>query len=55
MDKIEKSTLYNIHCETGHRSVIFASILKSRGYHNITNIRGGYEEISKTSIAKKHT
>lgn len=32
---------FYIHCAGGYRSVIAASILKSRGIHNIINIEGG--------------
>ena len=34
-----------IHCQGGYRSMIACSILKSRGVHNISNIRGGFKEI----------
>ncbi|MBL6603661.1 MAG: MBL fold metallo-hydrolase [Bacteroidetes bacterium] len=34
-----------IHCQGGYRSMIACSILKSRGVHNITNIRGGFKQI----------
>jgi hydroxyacylglutathione hydrolase len=34
-----------IHCQGGYRSMIACSILKSRGIHNISNIRGGYKQI----------
>lgn len=43
------STFY-IHCEGGYRSVIAASILKSRGIHNIIDITEGMDEIRKTDI-----
>jgi hydroxyacylglutathione hydrolase len=39
-----------IHCAGGYRSVIAASILKSRGIHNITDIKGGFGAIKKTAI-----
>ncbi len=34
-----------IHCAGGYRSMIAASILKSRGYHNLINIEGGFKAI----------
>jgi len=40
-----------IHCAGGYRSVIAASILKSRGIHNITDVKGGYGAIKKTSVS----
>ncbi len=35
-----------LHCKGGYRSVIAASILKSRGIHNLTNINGGFDQLS---------
>ena len=42
-------TLYLL-CLSGYRSVIAASILKSRGIHNLIDIKGGYETIKETGI-----
>jgi len=42
-------TLY-VHCAGGYRSMIAASILKSRGFDDIVNIEGGYDEITKTNV-----
>ena len=41
-----------IHCQGGYRSMIAASILKSRGIHNFTEVRGGYAALAKTQIPK---
>lgn len=46
-----KETFY-VHCAGGYRSVIAASILKSRGFHNVIDILGGFEAIQKTEIQK---
>jgi hydroxyacylglutathione hydrolase len=40
-----------IHCASGYRSVIAASILKKEGYHNLRNVSGGWDEISKEKKA----
>ncbi len=37
-----KEDTFFVHCAGGYRSMIAASILKSRGYHNLINIEGGY-------------
>ena len=37
-----------IHCAGGYRSMIFNSILKSRGIHNIVDIQGGFGAIKTT-------
>ncbi|NQY27928.1 MAG: MBL fold metallo-hydrolase [Flavobacteriaceae bacterium] len=47
--KAEKTSY--IHCAGGYRSVIAASILKSRGIHNITDVKGGFGAIKKTSVS----
>jgi len=39
-----------IHCQGGYRSMIACSILKSRGIHNIVNIRGGFKEIKESNL-----
>lgn len=45
----EDKTAY-IHCAGGYRSVIAASILKSRGIHNIVDIAGGFKAIKEAGI-----
>jgi glyoxylase-like metal-dependent hydrolase (beta-lactamase superfamily II)/rhodanese-related sulfurtransferase len=41
---------FYLHCAGGYRSMIAASILKSRGYHNLINVAGGFASIKKTDI-----
>lgn len=41
---------FYIHCAGGYRSLIAASILKSRGYHDITDVAGGFGAIKNTSL-----
>ena len=50
MDQVEDQMHYFIHCAGGYRSMIFASILKSRGYHDLVDIAGGFGAIKKTNI-----
>jgi glyoxylase-like metal-dependent hydrolase (beta-lactamase superfamily II)/rhodanese-related sulfurtransferase len=45
-----KEEEFYVHCAGGYRSVITASILKARGYHNIVNVLGGFASIKKTTI-----
>ncbi|MCF2486641.1 rhodanese-like domain-containing protein [Dyadobacter sp. CY347] len=42
-------TLY-VHCAGGYRSMIAASILKSRGIDNVVNIEGGFAAVEKTKV-----
>jgi len=45
-----KEEEFYMHCASGYRSMIAASILKARGYHNVINVAGGFNAIKKTSI-----
>ena len=42
---------FYLHCAGGYRSMTAASILKARGYHNFTEVAGGFTAIQKTEIA----
>ena len=39
-----------VHCAGGYRSMIAASLLKARGYHNLVEVRGGFNAIKKTDV-----
>ena len=41
---LDKSKLYYIYCENGHRSKMVVNKLNSMGYHTL-NIEGGYKKI----------
>lgn len=45
-----KEEEFYLHCAGGYRSMIAASILKARGYHNVINVAGGFTAIKKTAI-----
>ena len=47
-----KEENFYVHCAGGYRSVIASSILKMRGYHNLTDIAGGYDALEKTNLPK---
>ncbi|MCB0465212.1 MAG: MBL fold metallo-hydrolase [Aequorivita sp.] len=40
-----------LYCAGGYRSVIAASILKSRGIHNVVNVEGGFAAIKNVGIS----
>lgn len=46
---LDKDQTYHIHCAGGYRSMIFASILKARGFNKIIDIKGGFKAIKETS------
>ncbi len=43
---------FYLHCQSGYRSMIAASILQSRGYRNFTEVAGGFKAIEETTIPK---
>jgi rhodanese-related sulfurtransferase len=47
-----KNKPFYLHCKGGYRSVIAASILKARGYHDLINIEGGFEAIKETKTPR---
>jgi len=46
-----KDAHFFLHCAGGYRSMIAASILKSRGIHNFTDIRNGFSAIKESAIS----
>lgn len=54
MAQLDKNKTYHVHCAGGYRSVIMCSILKSRGFDKLVNIRGGYKALSQTGLKKTH-
>ena len=48
--EVPKESFY-LHCAGGYRSVIMASILKSRGIHDFINIEKGISGVRETNVA----
>jgi hydroxyacylglutathione hydrolase len=48
--EVPKNDTFYVHCAGGYRSVIWASILKARGYHNMINVAKGMNGIRNTTI-----
>ncbi len=48
---VPKDETFYLHCAGGYRSVIMASILKSRGYHNLINVEKGISGIRNAGIS----
>jgi len=51
MDQIDANKTYYIHCASGYRSVIAASILKARGFHKVVDVAGGFAALKKTDLS----
>lgn len=45
-----EKTFY-VHCASGYRSVIASSILKSRGIHNLIDVKGGFKALKNNGVA----
>jgi len=52
ISEFPKKDDFYVHCAGGYRSVIAASILKSRGIHNVIDVAGGYAAIRNTTIER---
>lgn len=50
MGTIDRKKPYYVHCAGGYRSMIAVSILKSRGFTNIINIKGGFKALQATNL-----
>ena len=50
MEEFPGDKTFYVHCAGGYRSVIAASILKSRGIHNLVDVAGGFGAIKEVGI-----
>ena len=46
-NRIDKNKTYFVHCAGGYRSVIFNSIMRSRGYNKLIDVAGGFKAIKE--------
>ncbi|TVZ16909.1 MBL fold metallo-hydrolase [Maribacter sp. MAR_2009_72] len=49
--KFPENDDFLVHCAGGYRSVIASSILKSRGIHNLIDVKGGFGALKKEGVA----
>ena len=45
MSKVPKNQKIYVGCNSGYRSVVFISILQSRGYRNLVDVMGGFKAV----------
>ncbi len=50
MSEVSKKKKYYMHCRSGYRSTIAASILKARGFENLINVQGKFDDIAASKI-----
>ena len=48
MMQVDKNKTYYVHCTSGYRSMIFNSVLKARGYHNLIDVKDGFKGIKES-------
>ncbi|WP_276500846.1 MBL fold metallo-hydrolase [Terrimonas pollutisoli] len=47
MLQVDKNRTYYVHCASGYRSMVFASVLRARGYDNLIDIQGGFKALKE--------
>jgi len=50
MSEIDRDKKYYLHCRSGYRSTVAASILKARGFQNLINVQDTFVKISESQI-----
>lgn len=55
MSDVQRDQHYHLHCRSGYRSTIAASILKARGFENLVNVHAKFEELAASSIPTNAT
>jgi hydroxyacylglutathione hydrolase len=50
MSEVDRDKTYYLHCAGGYRSMIAASVLRTRGFEKLVNIKGGYKAVAETKI-----
>ncbi|MBV8325451.1 MBL fold metallo-hydrolase [Chryseobacterium sp.] len=48
--EVQPEEHFYMHCGSGYRSTMAASILQARGYRNFTEVEGGFKAIASTGI-----
>lgn len=48
MNQLDPRQTYAVHCAGGYRSMIFASILKARGFDKVVDVQGGFKSIKES-------
>jgi hydroxyacylglutathione hydrolase len=52
MTKVPKSGTRYVGCNSGYRSLVFISILQSRGYRNLVDVKGGFKAVKENGKLK---
>ncbi len=52
MQKLSRGETYYLHCRSGYRSMVAASILKARGVNQVVDIANGWKDLENTAMPK---
>ncbi|HMQ59918.1 MAG TPA: MBL fold metallo-hydrolase [Flavilitoribacter sp.] len=52
MGKLRRGDTYYLHCRSGYRSMVAASILKARGFDQVIDVANGWKDLENTSLPK---
>ncbi|WP_339656547.1 MBL fold metallo-hydrolase [uncultured Maribacter sp.] len=50
LTEFPENKIFYVHCAGGYRSMIASSILKSRGIHNLIDVKGGFKAMQEAGI-----
>lgn len=50
MNEIDQTQSYHLHCQSGYRSTVAASILKARGFDQLVNVVVPFGEITQSTV-----
>ncbi|MCF8237880.1 MAG: MBL fold metallo-hydrolase [Saprospiraceae bacterium] len=50
MEEISRDQEYYLHCRTGYRSTVAASILKARGFDKLINVIGNFDDFAPAGL-----
>lgn len=52
MDKLDRQQKYYLHCRSGYRSVVAASILRARGFQHLVDVTKGWIAMEESTLPK---
>ena len=50
MSEVDKEQAYYMHCRSGYRSTVAASILKSRGFEQVVNVQALFDDMKEKGL-----
>lgn len=50
MERLDRQQTYYLHCRSGYRSMVAASILQARGFRHMVDVHLGWQAISESNI-----